>query len=81
MVFRSLGEVDRALAAVDPNDVPAVLKTIEEFAVECSINKVWSSEALAYVTQWPVQVRKIGRTLTKMICRSSRHSINRDDYS
>ena len=56
MVFRALGEVDRALAAVDPNDVPAVLKTIEEFAVECSINKVWSSEALAYAVDEALQI-------------------------
>jgi alkylation response protein AidB-like acyl-CoA dehydrogenase len=56
MVFRALGEVDRALAAVDPNDVPAVLKTIEEFAVECSINKVWTSEALAYAVDEALQI-------------------------
>jgi alkylation response protein AidB-like acyl-CoA dehydrogenase len=56
MVFRSLGEVDRALAAVDPNDVPAVLKTIEEFAIECSINKVWTSEALAYAVDEALQI-------------------------
>ena len=56
MVFRALGEVDRALAAVDPDDVPAVLKTIEEFAVECSINKVWSSEALAYAVDEALQI-------------------------
>ena len=56
MVFRTLGEVDRALAAVDPNDAPAVLKTIEEFAVECSINKVWTSEALAYAVDEALQI-------------------------
>ena len=56
MVFRSLGEVDEALGRVDANDVPAVLKTIEEFAIECSINKVWSSEALAYVVDEALQV-------------------------
>jgi hypothetical protein len=33
-----------------------VLKTIESFAVECSINKVWTSEALAYVVDEAVQV-------------------------
>ena len=56
MVFRSLGEVDHALGGVDPDDVPAVLKTIEEFAVECSINKVWTSEALAYAVDEALQV-------------------------
>ncbi len=56
MVFRTLGEVDRALAAVNPDDVPAVLKTIEEFAVECSINKVWTSEALAFAVDEALQI-------------------------
>ncbi len=56
MVFRSLGEVDRALNPVNPDDVPAVLETIEQFAIECSINKVWSSEALAYVVDEALQV-------------------------
>ena len=33
-----------------------MLKTIEAFAVECSINKVATSEALAYVVDEAVQV-------------------------
>jgi alkylation response protein AidB-like acyl-CoA dehydrogenase len=56
MVYRTLGDVDRALAAVDPADGEAVLATIEQFAVECSINKVASSEALAYVVDESLQV-------------------------
>lgn len=56
MVFRTLGDVDRALGAVDPDDHSAVLKTIEEFAIECSINKVWTSEALAYAVDESLQV-------------------------
>jgi hypothetical protein len=48
--------VDRALEGVDPADGARVLKTIETFAVECSINKVWTSEALAYVVDEAVQV-------------------------
>jgi alkylation response protein AidB-like acyl-CoA dehydrogenase len=56
MVFRSLGEVDEALSAVDYNDPAVALKTIEQFAIECSINKVWSSEALAYVVDEALQV-------------------------
>ena len=56
MVFRSLGEVDEALSRVDASDGAAVLKEIEEFAIECSINKVWSSEALAYVVDEALQV-------------------------
>ena len=56
MVFRALGDVDDALSRVDGSDLPTVMKTIEEFAVECSINKVWSSEALAYVVDEALQV-------------------------
>ncbi len=56
MVYRTLGDVDRALEAVDPEDTARVLKTIEGFAVECSINKVWTSEAQAYVVDEALQV-------------------------
>jgi alkylation response protein AidB-like acyl-CoA dehydrogenase len=56
MVYRTLGDVDRALGAVDEKDSERVLKTIEGFAVECSINKVWTSEALAFVVDEALQV-------------------------
>jgi alkylation response protein AidB-like acyl-CoA dehydrogenase len=56
MVFRTLGDVDRALHGVDPDNHAAVLKTIEEFAIECSINKVWTSEALGYAVDESLQV-------------------------
>jgi hypothetical protein len=56
MVYRALGDVDRALDAVDPADGARVMKTIEGFAVECSVNKVWTSEALAYCTDEAIQV-------------------------
>ena len=56
MVYRTLGDVDRALEAVDPADAAGVLKAIEAFAVECSINKVATSEALAYAVDEAVQV-------------------------
>lgn len=56
MVYRTLGDVDRALEAVSSEDTAQVLKTIESFAVECSINKVWTSEALAFVVDEAVQV-------------------------
>jgi alkylation response protein AidB-like acyl-CoA dehydrogenase len=56
MSYRTLGEVDRALEAVDRNDSAHVLKTIEGFAVECSINKVWTSEALGWVVDEALQV-------------------------
>ena len=56
MVYRTLGDVDKALESVDPADAAGVLKTIEAFAVECSINKVATSEALAYAVDEAVQV-------------------------
>jgi alkylation response protein AidB-like acyl-CoA dehydrogenase len=51
MVYRTLGDADRAIE--QSNDV---LKAIESYAVECSINKVWTSESLAYVVDEAVQV-------------------------
>jgi alkylation response protein AidB-like acyl-CoA dehydrogenase len=56
MVYRALGDVDKALQGVDEADGARVLKTIENFAIECSINKVATSEALAYVVDEAVQV-------------------------
>jgi alkylation response protein AidB-like acyl-CoA dehydrogenase len=56
MSYRTLGDVDRAIDLGDRADGPLVLKTIEGFAVECSINKVWTSEALAWAVDEGVQV-------------------------
>jgi alkylation response protein AidB-like acyl-CoA dehydrogenase len=56
MVFRTLGDVDRALEAVDAADPAAVLDAIAGFATECSINKVFTSESLAFVADEAVQV-------------------------
>jgi alkylation response protein AidB-like acyl-CoA dehydrogenase len=55
MVFRTLGAVDQALESAG-HDVETILKTIESFAIECSINKIWTSEALAYVVDEAVQI-------------------------
>jgi len=56
MSYRTLGDVDRALDAIDRHETTHVMKTIEGFAVECSINKVWTSEALAWAVDQAVQV-------------------------
>ena len=56
MSYRALGDVDRALDAGDRGDGARVMRTIEGFAVECSINKVWTSEALAWAVDEAVQV-------------------------
>src|SRR5258706_3562513 len=56
MSYRTLGDVDRAIESGDRADGPLVLKTIEGFSTECSINKVWTSEALAWAVDEGVQV-------------------------
>ena len=56
MVWRTLGMVDETLESIDQNDAMQVLKAIEQYAVECSIIKVWTSEALGYVVDETVQV-------------------------
>ncbi len=56
MVYRTLGDVDKALEGVPEEDPVRVLKIIETFAVECSINKVATSEALAYAVDEAVQI-------------------------
>ncbi|MCW5968159.1 MAG: acyl-CoA dehydrogenase family protein [Blastocatellales bacterium] len=56
LVWRTLGAIDCALETVDASDPMQALKAIEQYAVECSIIKVWTSEALSYVTDETVQV-------------------------
>ena len=56
MVWRTLGVIDAALQNVDAGDPMQALKAIEQYAVECSIIKVWTSEALAFVVDEAVQV-------------------------
>ena len=40
--YRTVGLIDEALAAVDKNDTTEIQKRIEDYAVECSIVKVWA---------------------------------------
>ena len=59
LVFRTVGMMDAALAAVDKSASDAgkqTLKAIEEYAVECSIIKVWASEMVDYVVDETVQI-------------------------
>src|SRR6266403_4162556 len=56
MSYRTLGDVDRAIDGGDRDDGQRVMKTIEGFSTECSINKVWTSEALAWAVDEGVQV-------------------------
>jgi butyryl-CoA dehydrogenase len=59
LVFRTVGMMDVALSAVDKSGADASLNTrkaIEEYAVECSIIKVWGSEMIDYVVDETVQI-------------------------
>ncbi|MBC7795942.1 MAG: acyl-CoA dehydrogenase family protein, partial [Pyrinomonadaceae bacterium] len=54
MTYRTVGMIDSLIG--DGADVDKKLQSIEEYAVECSINKVACSEALDYVVDEMVQV-------------------------
>jgi alkylation response protein AidB-like acyl-CoA dehydrogenase len=59
MVYRTAGLIDRILESVDkksPDAQKQALKGIEEYAVECSIIKVFCSEALDTVVDEAVQI-------------------------
>jgi alkylation response protein AidB-like acyl-CoA dehydrogenase len=59
MVYRTVGMMDVALEEVDKSSATAsqdIRKAIEEYAVECSIIKVWGSEMIDYVVDETVQV-------------------------
>ncbi|HXG92088.1 MAG TPA: acyl-CoA dehydrogenase family protein [Blastocatellia bacterium] len=56
MLYRTLGTIDEPLHRVDKDDPQQVLRVLEQYAVECSIIKVWESEALGYVVDEEVQV-------------------------
>jgi len=49
MAYRTVGMIDAALAVADHNDPREVQRRIEEYAVECSILKVYGSEMISYV--------------------------------
>jgi len=59
LVYRTVGMMDVALGKVDKSAADAArqtLKAIEEYAVECSIIKVWGSEMIDYVVDETVQI-------------------------
>src|SRR5450432_905971 len=59
LTYRTIGMIDAALADVDTHAEGAsreIQKRIEEYAVECSILKVWGSEMLDMVVDHVVQI-------------------------
>jgi butyryl-CoA dehydrogenase len=59
LTYRTIGMIDAALADVDTSAEGAsreIQKRIEEYAVECSILKVWGSEMLDMVVDHVVQI-------------------------
>jgi butyryl-CoA dehydrogenase len=57
LVYRVVGAIDGALATLGADASPAeVQKRIEEYAVECSIVKVWCSEMLDRAVDHAVQI-------------------------
>src|SRR6202167_4007227 len=59
LVYRTVGMMDEALSEVDKSGADAMRETrkaIEEYAVECSIIKVWASEMVGYVVDETLQI-------------------------
>ncbi len=56
MCYRTVGLIDAALADISKNDTKEIQKQIENYAVECSIAKVWASEMLDMVVDHVVQI-------------------------
>lgn len=59
MVYRTGGLIDNMMHSLDtsgPNGGRVVAKGIEEYALECSMNKVFATEVLAYTVDEGVQI-------------------------
>ncbi|HET8638211.1 MAG TPA: acyl-CoA dehydrogenase family protein [Acidobacteriaceae bacterium] len=54
MAYRTIGAIDAALAGAE--DAKEIQKRIEEYAIECSVLKVWGSEMLDAVVDHVVQI-------------------------
>ena len=59
VVYRTVGMMDALLGEIDkasPDAAKETRKAIEEYAVECSIIKVWGSEMIDYVVDETLQI-------------------------
>jgi butyryl-CoA dehydrogenase len=59
LVYRTVGMMDMLLSEIDktsPDAGKQMRKAIEEYAVECSILKVWGSEMIDYVVDETMQI-------------------------
>ena len=56
MSYRTVGLIEARLQEVDVDNPEEALKAIEQYAVECSIVKVWGTEMLDFVVDEAVQI-------------------------
>lgn len=58
-VYRTVGLFENAMSSLSPEeekDGNAVAKAVQEYAIECSLNKVFASEVLDYIVDEGVQI-------------------------
>ncbi|HEU4964459.1 MAG TPA: acyl-CoA dehydrogenase family protein [Bacilli bacterium] len=56
MIYRIGGLIEAGMDGIDPNSGQAVTKAIAEYALECSISKVFASEAFDFIVDEGVQI-------------------------